>query len=329
MSANLEEVEATRRAIESLDAEIAHRVDRRNELARKIAEQRGSVYSGAREAEMMARAPYPEVTAALMRTSKTETTRHVIAERRAPVLRTQHEASRGSFVVVAGPCSAESPEQLEESALALRAMGIRRMRAGCWKPRTRPDGFQGHGVAALEWMRDACDRHSLELWTEVRDVATTEASYRAKIDVAWIGARNAQNFELLSAVGRRFPKVALKRGAGCTVEEWLAAAEYVEAGGARVVLVERGLRTFDPSFRNIVDLAGAIWAKQLSGREVLVDVSHGTGIPALAVPLAAAAKAAGLDGVMVEAHPRPRESVTDAAQALSFGELGGIVHVVA
>lgn len=319
----MSDTEELRAAIDALDAEIAYRVDRRNELAQLIAYERGAIFSATREAAVLSRAPYPEVAAALMRTSKADTARRMHS---AP--RLDGFLTHGRFNIIAGPCSAESPEQLETVASALKAMGIRRMRAGCWKPRTHATSFQGFGRSALEWMRDACDRHGLELWTEVRDLATACAPWRTAIDVAWVGARNAQNFELLDAVGKNFGRVALKRGAGCTVEEWLGAAEYVEAGGARVVLVERGIRSFDPAFRNTLDLAGAVWAKHLSGRDVIVDVSHGTGIPALAVPLAAAAKAAGLDGVMVEAHPRPLESVTDAAQALSFAELGGIVHVV-
>lgn len=221
-------------------------------------------------------------------------------------------------IIIAGPCSIESEEHAFECAASLAGIGVRRMRGGCWKPRTSPHEFQGHGVAALRWMRAACDRHGLELWTEVRDIANL--THASMIDVPWIGARNAQNFELLRAVGRQFAgrSVVLKRGPWLRVREWIMAGEYLRAEGANPILCERGLRGFDPELRNALDIAGALLAREQSGWPVLVDPSHGTGVARLVLPMARAALAAGVDGVMVEAHPRPASALTDAAQAVTF-----------
>lgn len=326
-----ETIREMRKAIDAIDEKIGSLVDRRNFYAGEIASRRGTTYSADREAELLAKSRHPEVEAALLRTSKAATSN--ANAKLDPAKRVEPTFfGKGSFAVVAGPCSIESESHAFECAEKLAELGVKRMRGGCWKPRTSPGGFQGHGWDALVWMRAACTKHGLELWTEVRDVEVAKDEAAAQlVDVAWVGARNCQNFELLRVVGERFPKAALKRGAGVSVDEWLAAAEYVAKGGADVCLVERGVRTFDRSFRNTLDLAGAVWARKLSGRSVIVDPSHATGLPYLVSPMMRAAKAAGLDGAMVEAHPRPSESVTDAGQAIGFGalavclaDLGGI-----
>ena len=315
-------VEVKRREIDEIDAKIAELLAARERASRWVQEQKASdgrpLFDAGREAAVVGASTYPEVTAEVLRRSKAEAARLI------PIAEPSAHALAGGFTVVAGPCSAESPEQLDAVGAKLSALGVRDMRAGAWKPRTSRGSFQGHGALAVRWMREVCDRYGLRLWTEVRDVANI-VELRGAADVVWVGARNGQNFELLRLVGEVFPKVVLKRGAGMSVEEWVAAAEYVSAGGAAVALCERGIRSFDRYFRNTLDLAGAAWAKRISGLEVIADVSHSTGLPALAVPITAAARAAGLDGVMAETHPRPRESVTDAGQALSFTELETLV----
>jgi 3-deoxy-7-phosphoheptulonate synthase len=168
-------------------------------------------------------------------------------------------------------------------------------------------------------MRAACDQFGLELWTEVRDIANLQ--HAGIIDVAWIGARNATNYELLRAVGETCPRVLMKRGPAQTVEEWLQAAEYIRIGGARVTLCERGIKGSDPMLRNTFDIAGALLARSMGGYEVIVDASHATGLAPLVLPMVRAAKAAGLDGAIIEAHPRPVESVTDAKQAICIDDL--------
>jgi 3-deoxy-7-phosphoheptulonate synthase len=172
-------------------------------------------------------------------------------------------------------------------------------------------------------MRTACDRFGLELWTEIRDMLNLE--HASMIDVAWTGARNATNYELLRAVGERCPRVLMKRGPSQTVEEWLMSAEYIRMGGARVTLCERGIAGRDPMLRNTFDIAGALLARAMGGYEVIVDVSHATGLAPLIIPLVKAARAAGLDGAIVEAHPRPEESITDAKQAVQIESIKNLL----
>lgn len=305
---NLTEVRAQ---IDALDREISERLDRRRVLsaaAQKCKAPDASLFSSARETEILANRP---AWADILRRTRVD----LLAGAPRPVPRVLGEG----FAIIAGPCSVESEDHAHETARALASMGIRRMRGGCWKPRTSPHDFQGYGEAALRWMRRACDEHGLELWTEVRDLDNLR--YAAQIDVAWIGARNAQNFELLRAAGQACKRVMLKRGPAMTVEEWLHAAEYIRLGGAAVALCERGVRGFDPMLRNALDIPGALLARAMGRYEVIIDPSHATGIPALVAPLVAAARAVGLDGAIVEAHPRPSESLTDAAQAVTLADL--------
>lgn len=319
-------IDEARGKIDEIDRKVAELLAAREALSKEVQEEKALAgrppFDGDRERAVIAASAAPEVTAEVLRRSRAKAVRSGVG-----LEPTRRVLGEYAFSVVAGPCSAESPEQLDAVGRRLAGIGVRHMRAGAWKPRTHRAGFQGHGALAVRWMREVCDRYGLQLWTEVRDVANV-MELRGVADVVWVGARNGQNFELLRLVGEVFPRVVLKRGAGMTVEEWVAASEYVGAGGASVALCERGIRTFDRTFRNTLDLAGAAWARKLSGLEVIADVSHSTGLPALATPMAAAAKAAGLDGVMVEAHPRPRESVTDADQALSLDELDVLVAAV-
>lgn len=305
---SLDEVRAQ---IDALDREIAERLERRRALSAEAQRRKASdasLFSSARETEILAARP---AWADILRRTRLD----LLAGAARPVPRVLGD----DFAIIAGPCSIESEEHAHETAKALAVAGVRRMRGGCWKPRTSPYDFQGHGDAALRWMRAACDEHGLELWTEVRDLANL--AHAAMIDVAWVGARNAQNFELLHAAGRACRRVVLKRGPAMTVEEWLHAAEYIRLGGAAVALCERGVRTFDPMLRNALDIPGALLARAMGRYEVIIDPSHATGVPSLVAPLVAAARAAGLDGAIVEAHPRPAESVTDATQALSLVDL--------
>jgi 3-deoxy-7-phosphoheptulonate synthase len=298
-----------RGALDALHVEIVALLERRERLARDVvALKSGPLYSPTRESEIQKRAGvYARELESIVRNTRSR-------------LATSWDS--GDFYVVAGPCSIESAEHAMECASAIAAVGLRRMRGGCWKPRTSPGAFQGHGEVALRWMRAACDQHGLELWTEMRDVANLR--YLDLVDVPWVGARNGQNYELLGALGRQAKRVMLKRGAGMTVEEWIGASGYVSAGGASVLLCERGVRGFEPMTRNTLDLAGAWLARAMSGLPVIVDVSHSTGLPELALPMVRASRAAGLDGAIVETHPRPSESVTDARQALAHDALAAL-----
>ena len=229
------------------------------------------------------------------------------------------------FFVVAGPCAVDA--HLDETIEAVAALGVRFVRGGAWKPRTFPWSFQGAGFEGLRRLRAAADRRGLAIVSEVVSEADVEAAIPL-IDVVQVGARNCQNFALLKRLAASGRPVLLKRGAACTVEEWLGAAAYLD-GHVPLTLCERGIRGFDPCFRNQLDLAGALLAKRLGGYQTIVDPSHGTGIAGLVPPLVLAARACGLDGAIVEVHARPSESPSDAEQALRIDEFAVLVDRLA
>ncbi len=221
-------------------------------------------------------------------------------------------------VLVAGPCSIESEEQIEQTAAFLAERGVKVLRGGAYKPRTSPYAFQGLGRRGLELGAAAARRHGMAFVTEVMDTRDVElvAEYA---DILQVGARNMQNFALLREVGRSGRPVFLKRGMSATVEEWFYAAEYILAqGNGQVVLVERGIRTFERWTRNTLDLQAAVLAKQETHLPVIVDVTHAAGRTDLLAPMARAALAAGVDGVHVEVHPNPLVALSDNQQQLDF-----------
>jgi len=230
----------------------------------------------------------------------------------------------GARAVIAGPCSVESPEQVMRIALHVAACGATALRGGIFKPRTNPYAFQGHGLEALKWLADAGKAVGLPIVTEVMAIDQV-GPVSEQADVLQIGARNMQNFDLLRAVGRSKRPVLLKRGAGATVDEWLGAAEYVMASGEeRVILCERGIRTFEPSTRNTLDLGGMLAARPLTHLPLVADPSHAAGRADLVEGLARASWAAGADGIIVEVHDDPARALSDAEQALvpaRFAEL--------
>jgi 3-deoxy-7-phosphoheptulonate synthase len=221
------------------------------------------------------------------------------------------------IVVIAGPCSVESREQLLETAREIGPAGASMIRGGAFKPRTLPYSFQGLGEEGLKILAEARDMYGLPVVTEV--MSPDEVDLVEKYaDVLQIGARNVQNFPLLKRVGRSRKPVLLKRGLSSTVEEWLGAAEYILHGGnENVILCERGLRSFGKITRFTLDLAIVPLLKEVSHLPVIVDPSHGTGQRSLVSPMARAAVAAGADGLIVEVHPRPEEAKSDGAQSLT------------
>jgi 3-deoxy-7-phosphoheptulonate synthase len=228
-------------------------------------------------------------------------------------------------VVIAGPCSVESREQVIETALAVRKLGAVILRGGAFKPRTSPYDFQGLGVKGLELLRQAGDIAEMPVVTEVmsEDDIGAVCEYA---DMVQIGARNMQNFALLKKLATTGTPVLLKRGPSATVKEWLAAAEYLLDGGNEdVVLCERGIRTFDNSLRNTLDLAGVALAKEMTHLPVIVDPSHATGKRSLISAAAKAAIAVGADGVIVEVHPRPEEAWSDGDQSLRFSDFAELM----
>ena len=224
----------------------------------------------------------------------------------------------GEAVVMAGPCSVESREQVISTALAIKQSGAVILRGGAYKPRTSPYDFQGLGLEGLRLLREAGDVADLPVITEVMSEEDVEVVCDYA-DMLQIGARNMQNFALLRKIARTNKPVLLKRGASATVKEWLAAAEYLLHGGnERVVLCERGIKSFDTALRNTLDLASVALVKEMTHLPVIVDPSHATGKRSLISATAKAAIAVGADGVIVEVHPQPEIALSDSAQQLTF-----------
>jgi 3-deoxy-7-phosphoheptulonate synthase len=228
---------------------------------------------------------------------------------------------RELFTLIAGPCAVETEEQAMAAAQAARDAGATILRGGAFKPRTSPYSFQGLGERGLEILAECRAQTGLPVVTEVMEPRDVEL-VAGWADALQIGTRNMQNFALLKEVGAANKPVMLKRGLSATVEEWLMAAEYVaQRGNSEIILCERGIRTFEPSTRNTLDLAGMAVAQQESHLPVIVDPSHATGLKELVAPMARAAIAAGADGVMVDVHPEPGVALCDGPQALRPDEL--------
>ncbi|XZG69388.1 3-deoxy-7-phosphoheptulonate synthase [Chitinibacteraceae bacterium HSL-7] len=224
--------------------------------------------------------------------------------------------------VIAGPCSVETQEQMNIAADATAAAGCRMMRGGAFKPRTSPYAFQGLGVQGLEYFRAAAERHNLPIVTELMDVRMLDTFLEYDVDVIQIGARNMQNFDLLKEVGRVNKPIILKRGLSATISEWLMAAEYIAAGGNHnIIFCERGIRTFETAYRNVLDVTAIPVLKRETHLPVIVDPSHAGGKAWMVPALAQAAVAAGADGLLVEMHPNPCDAWCDADQALTPQEL--------
>jgi 3-deoxy-7-phosphoheptulonate synthase len=220
------------------------------------------------------------------------------------------------IVMMAGPCSVESPEQIETVAALVAKHGARVLRGGAFKPRTSPYSFQGLGLKGLEMLRTAADAHGLLLVSEVMDL-TQIPMIIEYVDVLQVGARNMQNFNLLKEIGKVSKPVLLKRGISATLEELLLSAEYIMMGGNyNVVLCERGIRTFESYTRNTLDISAIPVIKKLSHLPIIVDPSHGTGRRDKVAPMARAAVAAGADGLLIEVHNDPEKALSDGAQSL-------------
>ena len=233
------------------------------------------------------------------------------------------------FAVMAGPCSVENAEQIAATAKFVRDHGAHVLRGGVFKPRTSPYAFQGLGWKGLELLVAAGREIGLPVVTEV--MAVEQAQRMAKdADILQIGARNMQNFDLLREVGKLDRPVLLKRGLSSTIEEWLAAAEYIVAqGNQQVILCERGIRTFENATRNTLDLSAVAVVRERSHLPVIVDPSHSTGQRGYVAPMAWAARAAGAHGLLIEVHPAPEKALSDAEQSLSFGEFAALMSQLA
>ena len=221
-----------------------------------------------------------------------------------------------NLVMMAGPCSVESEGQILETARSVKKAGANMLRGGVVKPRTSPYAFQGMGMEGIELMKKAKEETGLPIVCEVMSISQLH-EFGPHLDMIQLGARNMQNFDLLKEVGKTRIPVLLKRGLSATVEEWLMSAEYILAGGnENVVLCERGIRTYEAAYRNVLDLNAVPMIKKLTHLPIVVDSAHGTGKFWMVEPLAMAGVAAGADGLMVEVHPEPDKALSDGPQSL-------------
>ncbi|RLE18629.1 MAG: 3-deoxy-7-phosphoheptulonate synthase [Acidobacteria bacterium] len=228
------------------------------------------------------------------------------------------KVGREHFLLAAGPCAAENSKQMAGISAMLKDSPVKLLRGGAFKPRTSPYSFQGLGKDGLELLRQTADILNIPLVTEVTDLKHLELVSRYA-DALQIGSRNMAAYELLKEVGQQSKPILLKRGMAATTKEFLYAAEYVASGGnEQLILCERGIRSFDPEFRNILDLNAVALLKERTPFPVIVDPSHGSGRSDAVLPLSLAAAAAGADGVMVEIHPSPETALSDGDQSLSM-----------
>jgi 3-deoxy-7-phosphoheptulonate synthase len=235
-------------------------------------------------------------------------------------------------IVMAGPCSAESEQQVHACAAAVKRAGAKVLRGGAFKPRSSPYSFQGLGEDGLRMLRDAARAQNLRLVSEVMDASQIGLIDRYA-DIFQVGARNMQNFSLLRELGQTRKPVLLKRGISATIEEWLLSAEYVlDGGNADVILCERGIRTFETYTRNTLDISAIPIVKKLSHLPIIVDPSHGTGRRDKVAPMARAAVAAGADGLIIEVHNDPDHAMSDGAQSMfpaQFDRLMAELRIIA
>lgn len=233
----------------------------------------------------------------------------------------------GSLTLMAGPCSVESAEQVTEIAKAVKASGANVLRGGAFKPRTSPYSFQGLKAEGLELLLKAKEETGLPIVTEI--MSESDIDLFKDVDIIQVGARNMQNFTLLKKLGKLDKPILLKRGLCATIEEWLMSAEYIMAeGNEKVILCERGIRTYEKYTRNTLDLSAIPIVKSLSHLPVVVDPSHATGMNWLVEPLAMAAVACGADGLIIEVHNDPPHALCDGAQSLAPEEFDSVVKKV-
>jgi 3-deoxy-7-phosphoheptulonate synthase len=232
------------------------------------------------------------------------------------------------FNVIAGPCSIESEEHIYKTAEFLHKKGIKFIRGGAYKPRTSPYSFMGLGKKGLQMISAAAKQYDLRVVTEIMDLSLLDevAEYA---DVLQVGSRNMQNFYMLNELGKTNKPILLKRGMHAKVTEWLLAAEYILSGGNdKVILCERGIRSFDPDSRNVMDVGVIPLLKELSHLPIIADPSHGTGASSRVEAMALASTAAGANGLIIEIHPEPKKALSDSAQALSFEQFENLLASV-
>lgn len=233
-----------------------------------------------------------------------------------------------NFTLIAGPCAVENEEQIFSTAESLKKSGVKILRGGAFKPRTSPYSFQGLGEKGLKLMKAAAQKNNMLIVSEVTSLATLVQA-EPYIDIIQIGARNMQNFELLKEAGKSGKPIFLKRGLSATIDEWLNAAEYItRENNNRVILCERGIRTFETSTRNTLDISAVPVLKSKTHLPVFIDPSHASGVKEYIIPLARAAAAVDCDGLTVEVHPNPDVALSDGAQSLTPDDFKELVRQI-
>ncbi|CEI73448.1 MULTISPECIES: 3-deoxy-7-phosphoheptulonate synthase [Romboutsia] len=231
-------------------------------------------------------------------------------------------------LVMAGPCAIESYEQLLETAKFVKSKGANILRGGAYKPRTSPNSFQGLKEEGLEILKAVKKETGMPVITELMDARELDKLYEVA-DIIQIGSRNMQNFSLLTEVGKQDKPVMLKRGLSSTISEWIGAAEYIAIGGnQKIIMCERGIRTYNDYTRNTLDLAAVPIIQKETGLPIVVDPSHATGVRYLVKPMSIASLAAGADGIMVEVHPDPINALSDGMQSLHFNEFEDLMNSI-
>ena len=231
-------------------------------------------------------------------------------------------------IIMAGPCAIESYEQLLETARFIKSKGANILRGGAYKPRTSPKSFQGLKEEGLEILKAVKKETGMAVITELMDIRELDKLYEVT-DIIQIGSRNMQNFSLLTEIGKQDKPVMLKRGICATIGEWIGAAEYIALeGNSKIIMCERGIRTYNDYTRNTLDLSAVPIIKKETGLPVVVDPSHGTGIRYLIKPMSMGAFAVGADGIMVEVHPQPENALSDGMQSLNFSEFEDLISSI-
>lgn len=338
-----QELEKLRNRVDEINIKLLHLINERAEIIQKIGEVKTKQgmprFDPVREREMidqliaMNNGPFDDNTirhlfkqifqASLELQEENNNKQLLVSRKRHPedtVVQVKDTKVGETPIMIAGPCSVETEEQVTAVAEELVKQGVSLMRGGAFKPRTSPYDFQGLGMDGLKILRKVADKFGLKVVSEIVNPADIETATNY-VDVIQIGARNMHNFELLKAAGMVKTPVLLKRGLAATIEEFLFAAEYiVSRGNDQVILVERGIRTYEKWTRNTLDILAVPILKQESHLPVLVDISHSAGRKDIAIPIAKSALAAGADGIMVEVHPDPPVALSDANQQLTIDE---------
>ncbi|WP_420908111.1 bifunctional 3-deoxy-7-phosphoheptulonate synthase/chorismate mutase [Macrococcus armenti] len=341
----MNDLNSLRERIETINIEILNLLSERGEIAKQIGHEKrkqgSAIYDPEREKEMINKLQdlnegpfddnvikqlFKEIFKASTELQKSESEKHLLVSRKLKQEDTIVQFDNGGIIgagttsFVFGPCSVESKEQVEAVAKNLHEKGEKFIRGGAFKPRTSPYDFQGLGEEGLKILHEAGKRYNLNVVSEIVNPAHFELADQY-VDVFQIGARNMQNFELLKEAGRTNKPVLLKRGLSATIEEFIFAAEYIYAqGNSKIILCERGIRTYEKATRNTLDISAVPILKQGTHLPVMVDVTHSTGRKDIMLPVARAALAVGADGVMAEVHPNPSVALSDAGQQMNFEE---------